>query len=78
MDKYLKLFQDMRPLLLSKVGGLTEAENWLMRIKKFIDGMACLQERRVTLITFAFKGEVKRWWQSQLQENFGRQSSYFV
>ncbi|XP_028553476.1 uncharacterized protein LOC114580375 [Dendrobium catenatum] len=73
MDKNLKLFQDMKPLLFSG-GGPIEAEDWLMRIEKILEGMSCPEERRVTLAAYAFDGEAERWW-SQLEETFGGRPS---
>ncbi|KAL0919968.1 hypothetical protein M5K25_009062 [Dendrobium thyrsiflorum] len=70
MDKYLKLFQDMKPPLFAS-GGAIEAEDWLERVEKILEGMACPEDRRVTLAAFAFSGEAERWWRSQLQETFG-------
>ncbi|PKU61886.1 hypothetical protein MA16_Dca028893 [Dendrobium catenatum] len=61
MDKYLKLFQDMRPPLFKGVEGPIEAENWLLRIEKILEGMYCLEERKVYLATFTLEGEAERW-----------------
>ncbi|PKU62318.1 hypothetical protein MA16_Dca026501 [Dendrobium catenatum] len=37
MNKSLKLFQDMKPPLFAS-GGPIEAEDWLMRIEKILEG----------------------------------------
>ncbi|KAL0919340.1 hypothetical protein M5K25_011428 [Dendrobium thyrsiflorum] len=74
MDKYLKLFHDMRPPFFSG-GGPIEAENWLMRIENIIEDISCPEDRKVTLAVYAFEGEAERWWQSQLQETFGGRPS---
>ncbi|XP_020683343.2 uncharacterized protein LOC110100255 [Dendrobium catenatum] len=60
MDKNLKLFQDMKPPLFSS-GGPIEAEDWLMRIEKILEGMSCPEDRRVTLAAYAFDGEAERY-----------------
>ncbi|PKU68962.1 hypothetical protein MA16_Dca002230 [Dendrobium catenatum] len=65
MDKNLKLFQDMKPPLFSSDGPI-EVEDWLKRIEKILEGMSCLEDRRVTLAAYAFDGKAERWWRSQL------------
>ncbi|PKU76331.1 hypothetical protein MA16_Dca025120 [Dendrobium catenatum] len=70
MDKYLKLFQDMRPPLFKGVEGPIEAENWLLRIEKILEGMNCPEERKVSLATFALEGEAERWWRGLYQDKF--------
>ncbi|KAI0497441.1 hypothetical protein KFK09_020668 [Dendrobium nobile] len=74
MDKNLKLFLDMKPPLFSS-GEPLEAENWLMRIEKIMEVMYCPEDKKVTLVAYAFDGEAERWWRSQLQEAFGGRSS---
>ncbi|PKU59730.1 hypothetical protein MA16_Dca015725 [Dendrobium catenatum] len=74
MDKNLKLFQDMKPPSFVG-GGVIEAEDWLMKVEKILEGMLCPHDRRVTLAAYAFNGEAERWWRSQLEETFGGRSS---
>ncbi|XP_028551196.1 uncharacterized protein LOC114579773 [Dendrobium catenatum] len=74
MDKNLKLFQYMKPP--SFVGGeAIEAEDWLMKVEKILEGMLCPQDRRVALAAYAFNGEAERWWKSQLEGTFGGRPS---
>lgn len=63
MDKYLKLFQDMKPHLFGIIGGPIEAENWLMWAKKIIDNMPRSLDKRVALTALSFESEVEQWWQ---------------
>ncbi|XP_020699671.1 uncharacterized protein LOC110111942 [Dendrobium catenatum] len=79
VDKYLKIFQDMRPPLFTRVGEPVDVENWLLRVEKILEGMQCPDERRVTLATFALDGEVERWWRGQSLEKFrGRPDSQIL
>ncbi|KAH0460583.1 hypothetical protein IEQ34_011246 [Dendrobium chrysotoxum] len=71
MDKYIKLFQDTRPLLFKGVEILIEAENWLLRIEKILEGMFCPEKRKISLATFVLDGEAKSWWKGEHQYKFG-------
>ncbi|PKU60425.1 hypothetical protein MA16_Dca028423 [Dendrobium catenatum] len=70
IDKYLKLFQDMRPPLFKGVEGPIEAENWLLRIEKILEGMNCPKEIKVSLATFTLEEEAERWWRGLYQDKF--------
>ncbi|PKU70128.1 uncharacterized protein LOC110091889 isoform X2 [Dendrobium catenatum] len=70
-DKYLKLFQDMRPPLFKGNEGPIEAENWLLRIDDIFDSMSCPNERKVSLVSFALDEEAKRWWRGQREDELG-------
>ncbi|PKU82792.1 hypothetical protein MA16_Dca006090 [Dendrobium catenatum] len=61
----------MRPPLFTGVGEPVDAENWLLRIEKILEGMQCPVDRRVTFATFALDGEAERWWRGQSLEKFG-------
>ncbi|KAH0462452.1 hypothetical protein IEQ34_010027 [Dendrobium chrysotoxum] len=51
INKYLKLFQEMRLPLFKGVNGPIEVKNWLVRIRRF-RWVFCPDERKVTSVTF--------------------------
>ncbi|KAH0454804.1 hypothetical protein IEQ34_016728 [Dendrobium chrysotoxum] len=72
MDKYLKLFQNMRSPLLIGAKEPIKAENWLLRIGKIHDGS------KVSPVTFALDGEANKWWRGQHQNKFGDLHSMLI
>ena len=39
-----------------------EVENWMKEIKKILDVMTMLEERRVSLASFMLRDEADNWW----------------
>ncbi|PKU66693.1 hypothetical protein MA16_Dca022513 [Dendrobium catenatum] len=66
----------MRPLLFKGIEGPIEAENWLLRIEKILEGMNCPEERKVSLATFALEGEAERWWKGLISRQIWRNPKY--
>ncbi|PKU59960.1 hypothetical protein MA16_Dca027688 [Dendrobium catenatum] len=60
----------MRPALFKGEEGPIEAENWLLRIEKILEGMYCPKERKVSLETFALEERAERGWRGLYQDKF--------
>ena len=41
---------------------LTAAKNWLMKIEKIFEVVACTDDQKVAYITYMLVGEAKHWW----------------
>ncbi|XP_020683951.2 uncharacterized protein LOC110100682, partial [Dendrobium catenatum] len=70
VDKNLKLFQSLKPPLFKGGVDARSAEDWIIRIRKVLNGMRCPENRRVSLAIFMLEGEAKRWWRGQQLEKF--------
>ena len=60
----IKQFQDLGAKEFTGTLNPTEAENWLKDTVRILDRMGVVENERVDLVTFMFKGEALHWWEA--------------
>ena len=60
--RLIKDFKALIPLVFWGGINFLEAEHWLKEVKKILDVLEVLEERRVSLASFMLRDEADSWW----------------